>query len=514
MRTSGPAARTLSIIAGHSTQNPLPSPSTHQGPGLSDSAAFAAASLKSESARALAFLAVLTLTVVMVVPRTMMNSETRAPILIATIGVAVLIAVQVATLIYAFNLRRSNRALPTWYSVSTVVIESLIPGVIILVQIMAGTLRPHAALNAPPVLAYGLVFVLTTLRLRPALSLLAAVLASVSYALLVFYTVYALGIDKPTTGLPSETYFVTPVLIFFNGLAAAWVARQIRRHVDAALHEAEMRRHVARIEKDLETARSIQRALLPRSSPDIDGFDIAGWNRPADQTGGDYYDWQKLPDGRWLVSLADVSGHGIGPALVTAACRAYLRASSLYEGDLAALTGRVNTLLADDLPEGRFVTLVSVILTPDTPSVPTGVPLGLLSAGHGPLLLWVHASGRVDDINPGDLPLAVVHDMSFGPQQTVKLEPGDALALITDGFFEWSKPADGSEGHDPDGTPRREAYGLDRLRDSLRKHAHLTAAQIVEALAADVTRFASGEPQQDDLTVVIIKKTNHPSARS
>src|SRR6185369_6085789 len=109
-------------------------------------------------------------------------------------------------------------------------------------------------------------------------------------------------------------------------------------------------------------ARSIQQALIPHAGPSIPGFDIAGWNRPADQTGGDYYDWQMLPDGNWIVTLADVSGHGIGPALVTAACRAYVRASSFYNSDLSSLAGRMNRLLAEDLPEGRFVTMVSVII--------------------------------------------------------------------------------------------------------------------------------------------------------
>lgn len=440
-----------------------------------------------------------------IVPRNLYAEDRRDPILFALVGVGAVMLLQCATLLYTRRLIRAKLAMPGWYSVTTVMIESLVPAGILLVQILAAKLQPYAALSAPPVLAYGLVFALTTLRLRPALSLLSAITASVSHAGLVLLVTQVMDAPLPDSDLPKTAYVAMPMLIFINGLAAAWVARQIRRHVEAALHEAEMRRHVARIEQDLEVARSIQRALLPHGAPTIPGYDVAGWNRPADQTGGDYYDWQQLPDGRWIVSLADVSGHGIGPALVTAACRAYMRASSLFEGDLAALTQRVNSLLAADLPEGRFVTLVSVIVTPDGQ---TGTaPLGLLSAGHGPLLLWVHASGRVDDINPSDVPLAVVPDMSFGPQQTVKLEPGDVLALITDGFFEWSKPVKVDAQTGAPLTPR-EFFGLDRLRDSLRTHAHLPAAQIVEALAADVTRFAEGEPQQDDLTVVIIKKTN------
>ena len=81
-----------------------------------------------------------------------------------------------------------------------------------------------------------------------------------------------------------------------------------------------------KVEGDLEMARGIQRGLLPESAPSVDGYEIAGWNQPADQTGGDYYDLLRFPTGQLLVAIADVTGHGIGPALITAVFRAYLRA--------------------------------------------------------------------------------------------------------------------------------------------------------------------------------------------
>jgi phosphoserine phosphatase RsbU/P len=271
--------------------------------------------------------------------------------------------------------------------------------------------------------------------------------------------------------------------------------------MEAALGEAETRRRMGRIEQDLAVARSIQQALLPRTAPAIPGFDIAGWNRPADQTGGDYYDWQAMPDGTWLVSLADVSGHGIGPALVTAACRAYMRASSLHHRDLPSLASRINRLLADDLPEGRFITMVSVLIDP------RAGPLALLSAGHGPIVLYMGGSGEVRDVLPKDLPLAIEPEAVFGPAQGIALEPGDVLALVTDGFVEWARH---------DGAGRREQFGMERLRESFRRHARLPAAAMIEAITADVTAFAGQERQQDDLTMVIIRRdglgTSGPSS--
>jgi serine phosphatase RsbU (regulator of sigma subunit) len=248
---------------------------------------------------------------------------------------------------------------------------------------------------------------------------------------------------------------------------------------------------VARLQSDLSIARSIQQALLPRAAPGVPGFDIAGWNRSADQTGGDYYDWQPLPNRDWIVTLADVSGHGVGPAMVTAACRAYIRASSNAHADLASLTSRINQLLADDLADGRFVTMVSVLISAD------GGPLHLLSAGHGPIALYIGTTGEILDILPQDMPLAVVSDMKFGPARSITMVPGDVLALITDGFVEWARP---------DHEGRREQFGMERLRESLRSHAHLSAAEMIEAVAADVSAFAGGEPQQDDLTMVILRR--------
>jgi serine phosphatase RsbU (regulator of sigma subunit) len=177
--------------------------------------------------------------------------------------------------------------------------------------------------------------------------------------------------------------------------------------------------------------------------------------------------------------------------MVTAACRAYVRASTGYHTDLPSLTSHINRLLADDLPEGRFVTMASVLIDS------RGGPLRLLSAGHGPIVLCLGRTGEIQDIAPQDLPLAVTPDMRFGPATSIALSPGDVLALITDGFVEWARP-------DDDGG--REEFGMSRLRESLRIHAHLPARAMIEAVAADVAAFARGEPQQDDLTMVIIRR--------
>src|SRR5262249_10363402 len=150
-----------------------------------------------------------------------------------------------------------------------------------------------------------------------------------------------------------------------------------------------MRKQLDKIERDLDLARQIQHGLLPRAAPDTPGFEIEGWNKPADQTGGDYFDWMALPDGGTLITLADVTGHGIGPALIVSVCRAYMRAAAAAHSGVAleAALSRVNDLLEVDMPPGRFVTAAVGVLVPDENE------MSLVSAGQAPLFFYHAATG-------------------------------------------------------------------------------------------------------------------------
>jgi phosphoserine phosphatase len=248
-----------------------------------------------------------------------------------------------------------------------------------------------------------------------------------------------------------------------------------------------------RIQRDLNIARDIQQGLLPKHSPDLPGFDIAGWNRSADETGGDCFDWLRLPDGLLAITIGDATGHGIGPALVAAEARALLRGTLMQSRDLARVVPQINDLLGEDLREGTFVTAFIGLLDPVTHSVV------YLSAGHGPLLVYSAAADTFTEIPTHGLPLGLVSEVEFDPPTSVPLGLGDMLLLFTDGFVEWSRP---------DG----EQFGTDRLTDIVRRHRHLPVTEIIRLVYAAVVDFSEGTKQADDCTAVIVKRLPGPGA--
>jgi serine phosphatase RsbU (regulator of sigma subunit) len=229
-------------------------------------------------------------------------------------------------------------------------------------------------------------------------------------------------------------------------------------------------------------------SLMPSTPPTIAGFDIAGMARPAQQAGGDYYDWQQLPDGRLVAALADVSGHGIGPALVMAVCRAYARASTPSADDPEKLIAMINNLIYEDIGgTGRFITMVIVILSPDG-------TVDIVSAGHGPTLFYKAASGTISSFGGNGVPLGIDSTALYHPHEKLKMQPGDVLLLVTDGLIEWQRAGD------------RKQFGEDRLCESLKSCAALSAKSILSTVDAAVISFAEGYPQMDDTTAVAIRR--------
>jgi sigma-B regulation protein RsbU (phosphoserine phosphatase) len=242
-----------------------------------------------------------------------------------------------------------------------------------------------------------------------------------------------------------------------------------------------------RLERELDIARQIQQQLLPKKNPVLPGFEMAGWNRPADSTGGDCYDFFLVDDERLALVVADATGHGIGPALIMTQCRALLRAVSQSSYDLSQIARRVNNLLCSDLPSDRFVTVFHGLLDAREGCVK------YVSAGHGPMLHFKAATGEIRQFGATGLPMGIVMDADMPCGEPIMLAPGDLFVVLTDGFIEWPR----SDG---------ELYGEARMEALLRRHCHERPERLIEILHQDVKAFSEGTPQGDDLTVVVVKR--------
>jgi sigma-B regulation protein RsbU (phosphoserine phosphatase) len=229
---------------------------------------------------------------------------------------------------------------------------------------------------------------------------------------------------------------------------------------------------------EAQEARAIQQALLPKSSPYVPGFAISGLSIPARAVGGDWYDFIPFPDGRWGLVLADVSGKGMAAALLMSATRGILRSLAEACCTPAEVLTKLNGLLVEDFPAGRFVTLVYAVLDPVTHSVT------FASAGHLRPLLVDQGGARFLDTERG-LPLG----LSCGDysQRTIALSPGSRLVFYSDGISEASNE-------------NEEEYGLDRLV----KHVSSPGASAITILD-DVRSFANGVGFNDDASVVFVK---------
>ena len=440
------------------------------------------ASLRSERIRILGMVTVLVAFLVILLVRKVQFGEFAFGIYLL---LNALIFYEVFMFAYVSGRIRQDRSVPIWAWVVNIVVESLFPTLGILWLSGSTLLGPYRSLVAPVALIFFLLIILSILRLSPSLSILTGVVATVEYVALVIWTFRQFPVVEPEASVFSLPIYVTYAsMLLIAGFASAGVAWQIRGHVGAALREAKDR---ARMQQDLGTARSIQQGLLPKEPPQIPGYDVAGWNRPADETGGDYFDWQELDSERLAFTLADVTGHGIGSALVAAACRSYIRASLPAHLELGSAMKEINSLLSADLPPGKLVQAAVGILDAEANRIE------LLSAGHGPLLVYTRSDDRIEQFNAHGLPFGVFPGAEYGPAQRIDLAAGDILVLITDGFIEWNNGAE-------------EEFGIDRLTASLRAASDLPAGEIIRHLRAEVERFAAGTLQEDDLTALVVKR--------
>jgi len=252
-------------------------------------------------------------------------------------------------------------------------------------------------------------------------------------------------------------------------------------HVAVAVHNARRfqseRAERAVMDREAQEARAMQQALLPKSSPYIPGYVVSGLSVPARAVGGDWYDFIPFPDGRWGLVLADVSGKGTAAALLMSATRGVLRSLAEACCTPGEVLTRLNQLLVDDFPAGKFVTMVYAVLDPATRSVV------FANAGHlRPLFIDSQGEHFLD--TERGLPLGLgCGDYS---ETQVSLSAGSKLIFYSDGITEAENA-------------NEEEYGLGRLAE----HATKPGASAV-SIVDDVHAFGNGASLRDDASVVFV----------
>jgi sigma-B regulation protein RsbU (phosphoserine phosphatase) len=236
-------------------------------------------------------------------------------------------------------------------------------------------------------------------------------------------------------------------------------------------------------------AREVQERFYEAPAP-LSGIDIAAAAHPAEQTGGDYFDVIQDQNDDLYIAIGDVSGHGLDSALVMALTRAYVRSFVTMGLDVAEILKRANGMLAVDLGNNRYVTVLLVLL--DT----RHGTLRYASAGHVPGFLMTNSGDVKAMLDSTGLPLGLFPNAEFESRE-LQLKSEEILILCTDGAEE---------------TTTREGveFGCERMLQYVRNHANDTAQEIAEGIYQGARCFARDEAQHDDITSVILKMTPPP----
>jgi sigma-B regulation protein RsbU (phosphoserine phosphatase) len=265
---------------------------------------------------------------------------------------------------------------------------------------------------------------------------------------------------------------------------------------NARLHREALEKE--RYERDLQLAAEIQRQILPKGVPDVPGFEVVGWNRPAREVGGDFFDFVPLVQEeidledattrtgpRLGIALADVSGKGVPAALMVSTLHSAIRLLMGRMGVGPALVERLNRHILASSAANKFITLLMAELDAATGE------LTFVNAGHNPGLV-VRVGGEVERLDSGGLPVGLLPGSRY-QGGSITLAPGDLLCLYSDGITECVSPED-------------EELGEERLIELLRSVASEPVAEIVARVDREVTDFAAGQDQFDDQTLVLVRR--------
>ena len=239
------------------------------------------------------------------------------------------------------------------------------------------------------------------------------------------------------------------------------------------------------LETEMNSARSIQQRLIPKKPLLTSNYQIDGFLETFEAAGGDLYYWKKLTNNSSIFCLGDVSGHGVGAALVMSQVRTAINLFSQQIHSPSEIIVLLNEMLCSDLPDDKFVTMILGHVSP------CGRKINISFAGHGPVYHWVSKNNTFHEIIARNLPLGVVNSYEAN-QQVINIEKEDFLLLASDGFYEW--PNDNGE-----------SFGNNRFVESATKLSHLPSELLLASLHKEAKEWANNMFPEDDLSAILIR---------
>jgi sigma-B regulation protein RsbU (phosphoserine phosphatase) len=243
------------------------------------------------------------------------------------------------------------------------------------------------------------------------------------------------------------------------------------------------------LDHDMQIAQQIQSSLLPQQLPAFPGVELAAFNHPAMDIGGDYYDCINIDDKHIGLAIADVSGKGIGGALMMAVCRSVLRVNATNVYDPSSMLCSLNKILSSNLAEDMFITMLYMVLNLDTHQ------LSYARAGHEAPIIIRNGEAKAEQNETAGIAIGLVDNDTFGSvieTRNVSLHAGDLVVTYTDGITEAMNSA-GNE------------WGIEPLVQSIEKMADATAPDLLDNIRREVLSFTGNNRQSDDMTMLALK---------
>lgn len=405
----------------------------------------------------------------------------------------VVVFIVVGFILYeCFSSHLSTRALRSGSEIRTrrMVFDSILEGALPFALGFAAILDTYAnpfMVPGPLVLASTMLIFLSVLRLNFWMSMLTGLSSTAFFVALGLWIYTNFNTSDFSLGpvLASDAFLpVAGVLLLATTLIAMFISFQAQGWLRTAWKMAESERLRKEAERELELASDVQRQLLPSEDLSAAPFDVAAHSQPAGRLGGDFYDWIEVSSSRYILCLADVTGHGAASAMIGSESRAYLRAAARSSNEPSELLRVMDSFLDFDLQGGNFLTLALVALDLRPGRVQ------LLSAGHGPIFK-ICQGGRIELIQAQLPPLGIMPIPEGDHALEIPLDSGEFLVLFSDGIIDRTNP-DGVD------------FGQKRVEELLAGAFPENSRDIVDLLFRETDLFAGGTVPPDDASVLVV----------